>query len=72
LNPVVAAIMADAHVDQKTTMIGARWDLVRNMALKAQWDAIRGEPTSIFPYRQESAGWSGKMDVFSLTMDFVF
>ena len=36
------------------------------------WDAIRGEPTSIFPYRQESAGWSGKMDVFSLTMDFVF
>ena len=72
LNPVVAAIMADAHVDQKTTMIGARWDLVHNIALKAQWDAIRGEPTSIFPYRQESAGWSGKMDVFSLTMDFVF
>ena len=72
LNPVVATIMADAHVDQKTTIVGARWDLLRNIAFKAQWDGIRGEPTSIFPYRQESAGWSGKMDVFSLTMDFVF
>lgn len=72
LNPVVASIMADAHVDQKTTIVGARWDLLRNIALKAQWDGIRGESTSIFPYRRESAGWSGKMDVFSLTMDFVF
>ena len=72
LNPVVAMIMADAHVDQKTSIVGARWDLLRNIALKAQWDGIRGEPTSIFPYRQETAGWSGKMDVFSLTMDFVF
>lgn len=72
LNPVVAAIMADAHVDQKTSILGARWDLARNIALKVQWDAIRGEPTSIFPYRRESAAWSGKMDVFSLTMDFVF
>jgi len=72
LNPVVATIMADAHVDQKTTIVGARWDLLSNIALKAQWDGIRGEPTSIFPYRQERAGWSGKMDVFSLTMDFVF
>lgn len=72
LNPVVAAIMADAHVDQKTSILGARWDVARNIALKVQWDAIRGEPTSIFPYRRESAAWSGKMDVFSLTMDFVF
>lgn len=72
LNPIVAMIMVDAHVDQKTSIIGARWDLPSNIALKAQWDGIRGEPTSIFPYRQERAGWSGKMDVFSLTMDFVF
>lgn len=52
-------------------MIGARWDLVHNMALKAQWDAIRGEPTSIFPYRQEGR-MVRKDGCFSLTMDFVF
>ncbi len=72
LNPVVAAIMADSHADQRTSIVGARWDVVRNVALKAQWDAIRGDASSIFPYRNEQAGWKGKMDVFSLTMDFVF
>lgn len=72
LNPVVASIMADSHADQETTIVGARWDLAQNVALKAQWDAIRGEPASILPYRNETKAWSGKMDVFSLTMDFIF
>lgn len=72
LNPVVASIMADSHADQNTTMLGARWDFTRNMAIKAQWDAIRGEPASIFPYRREQAAWTGKTDVFTVTMDFVF
>ena len=72
LSPITNAIMVDAHVHQNTTIVGARWDVVRNVALKAQWDSIRGEPTSIFPYRREQAGWNGKLDVFSVTMDFVF
>ncbi len=72
LNPVVASIMADGHADQSTTTAGARWDVVRNVALKAQWDHIHGEPESIFPYRRETKAWTGKMDVFTLTMDFVF
>jgi hypothetical protein len=50
-----------------------RWDVARNIALKAQWDGIRGQASSIFPYRQDRRGnWDGKMDIFSLTMDFVF
>jgi len=67
-------IMADSHSDQKTTIVGMRWDFARNMALKAQWDAIRGETTSIFPYRNDPASgrWSGSMDVYSLTFDFIF
>lgn len=72
LNPVIDVIMADAHAHQNTTILGARWDVARNVALKAQWDGIRGEPQSIFPFRNEQPGWTGKMDVFSLTMDFVF
>lgn len=73
-NPVVARIMADSHVDQETLILGARWDVAGNLALKAQWDAIRGEKNSIFPYRNDpsSGYWAGKMDVFSLTMDFIF
>lgn len=71
---IEARIMADSHSDQKTSILGMRWDIARNMALKAQWDAIRGDSTSIFPYRSEptSGRWEGKMDVYSLTFDFIF
>lgn len=69
---VLATIMAKSHADQHTGILGVRWDVARNIALKAQWDAIRGEPKSTFPYRAETSNWSGKMDVFSVTMDFVF
>lgn len=71
---IEAKVMADSHSDQQTTLVGLRWDLARNMALKAQWDAIRGEATSIFPYRNDPATgrWSGRMDVYSLTFDFIF
>ncbi|RIX45667.1 MAG: hypothetical protein D3M94_12655 [Rhodocyclales bacterium GT-UBC] len=72
LNPVVARIMADSHVDQYTTILGVRWDVARNIALKAQWDGIHGQPDSIFPYRLETDAFKGKLDVFSVTMDFVF
>lgn len=71
--PVTAYIMSDSHSDQQTTFVGARWDVYRNVALKAQWDGIRGKASSLFPYRAENrARWSGAMDVWSLTLDFVF
>ena len=71
---IEARIMADSHAHQKTGIIGMRWNVARNMALKAQWDAIRGDAASIFPYRHEPASgrWSGKMDVYSVTFDFIF
>ena len=53
-------------------IVGARWDALTNLALKAQWDGIRGDRSSLFPYRREQADWNGRMDVFSLTMDFIF
>ncbi len=72
-SPIAAYVMQDSHSDQKTTFVGLRWDLASNLALKAQWDAIRGEPSSIFPYRRDNrAKWDGSMDVFSLALDFVF
>lgn len=72
VNSVVDQIMADAHVEQATTIVGARWDVLRNVALKAQWDGVRGAASSIFPYRREQRGWDGKMDVFSVTVDFLY
>ena len=70
---IAAYVMQDSRSDQQTTFAGMRWDVARNVALKAQWDGIRGEPSSLFPYRQDNrARWDGRMDVFSLTMDFVF
>lgn len=70
---VAAYVMQDSHADQQTTFAGMRWDVVRNMAVKAQWDGIRGDASSLFPYRQDNrARWDGRMDVFSLTLDFVF
>lgn len=72
LDALLKPIMAESYANQNTAIVGARWDVARNIALKAQWDAIRGKPESIFPFRAETPNWSGKMDVFSLTMDFVF
>lgn len=72
LNRAVAAVLADSHSDQSTLSAGVRWDVLHNVALKAQVDAIRGRPASIFPYRWEKPGWSGHTEIFSLTLDFVF
>ena len=70
---VTAYVMSDSHSDQKTTFAGLRWDVLRNVAVKAQWDGIRGDKNSYFPYRKEDrARWDGKLDVFSLTVDFIF
>lgn len=72
-SPIANYVMQDSHSDQKTSFVGMRWDVAQNIALKAQWDAIRGEPSSIFPYRRDNrAKWDGSMDVFSLALDFVF
>ncbi len=66
-------VMADSRSDQDTAFAGVRWDLARNVALKAQWDGVRGSASSLFPYRREDrAKWDGRMNVFSLSLDFVF
>lgn len=72
LNATLASTLADSHSDQHTTILGARWDFRRNLALKAQLDHVRGTPQSIFPYRGEKPGFNGNLNVLSLTLDFIF
>ena len=64
--------MVASAVDQRTYTLGMRWDVQRNVAIKAQWDAIRGTPASIFPFQNVKPGWNGRTDVVSLTLDFIF
>lgn len=65
-------LMVASAADQVTYTLGARWDLRANVALKLQWDAIRGGAGSIFPYGGSEAGWNGRTDVISTVVDFVF
>lgn len=70
---VARYVIEDSHAEQSTVFAGVRWDLARNVALKAQWDGIRGKSSSLFPYRKDDrANWDGRTDVFSLSLDFVF
>jgi hypothetical protein len=61
-----------ARADQTTYTLGTRWDLRNNMALKLQWDAIRGSAASRFPFARTDTDWNGKTDVLSIALDFVF
>lgn len=72
LNGAVGILMAGAHRDQHTTLMGARWDFTRNMDLKFQVERVRGTPSSIGLVRGANAAWNGSTDVFSLALDFMF
>lgn len=72
LNAGVAAVMRQSHVDQSTLFFGARWDVQPNVALKVQWDRVRGVPGSVAYQQGETPAWNGRTNVLSLTLDFVF
>lgn len=72
LNVAFASVMDATRADQRTYTLGARWDVKPNVALKLQWDAIRGDSRSVFPVRNEQAGWDGRTNVISVISDFVF
>ena len=72
LNAGLATSLARVHTDQHTYTLGARWDFRQDMALKAQVDMIRGTPQSIFLYPSNTSNFDGKLNVFSLALDFVF
>lgn len=72
LAALTSSMVAQSHIDQHTLTLGARWDFRANMAIKGQVDWVRGEPTSLFLFKDVSPGWDGKATVFSLALDFVF
>ncbi len=72
VNEAYESVIASSTMHQHTFTTGLRWDLQRNLALKLQWDAVRGKPRSRFLVSHPSSSWNGKTDVFSVTLDFLF
>lgn len=74
LNQGYQTTLDASGANQTTYTLGARWDVFPNIALKFQWDAIRGTEDSINPYAgaQARIGWAGRTDVISTTLDFTF
>ena len=72
VNAVTESVAARRYTDQHSYTLGGRWDVQKSLALKAQVDWIRGEPTSVFLYKNRQPGWDGNMTVVSLALDFVF
>jgi len=72
INELTASLVAQSYTDQTTYTLGGRWDLRKNLALKAQVDWVHGQPSSRFPFKTVQTDWDGRMTVFSLALDFVF
>jgi len=74
LDFTTASLIQQTQVDQHTFILGSRWDLQKNLALKAQIDVIKGDPSStfLFKFATMDKTWDGDMTVYSLALDFVF
>ncbi len=72
INARLASMLAESGMNQHTYTLGVRWDFRDDMAIKAQLDMIRGNPDSLYTFRNETPGWNGKTNVVTLTLDFVF
>jgi hypothetical protein len=64
--------LASSGADQTTYTLGARWNYCINVALKLQWDAIRGSAASKLPVVRSQPDWNGRTDVISAAVDFIF
>jgi hypothetical protein len=71
LRALVDATTVGQSTPQKTVALGIRWDAMRNVAVKAQWDSIR--PTGAGQFYGAVPGFGNKrVNVLSAAVDFVF
>lgn len=64
-----------SSVGQKTVAAGVRWDAMKNIAVKAQFDHIKPDARSSgqFVVREGKSGLNGKsVNVYSVAVDFVW
>lgn len=71
LRVYVDGATAAQSTPQKTIALGVRWDAVRNVAVKAQFDRIKTTGAGQF-YNADAGFWNKRVNVYSLAVDFVF
>ena len=72
LDSITESLVSQSYLDQHTYTLGGRWDVHKNIALKAQVDWVRGTPASLFLFKNTQPAWDGNMTVYSLALDLVF
>lgn len=75
--PLIAAYLASRSVDQRSISVGIRWDFTVNSAFKLQWSRnfVRDDAWGAFfpdSGRAPVSPAGKRLDVFNLTLDFVF
>jgi hypothetical protein len=73
LNAALNAQLAVA-AGQRTWSLGVRWDMLRNAALKAQYDRVKRDEGSTGSFGNIQPGFQsgGSANIFSVAADFVF
>lgn len=74
LNAGLIAVRQAVSYDQNSTSVGLRWDAMKNVALKAQYDRVRLGAGSNGSLTNTQAGFvqGGKVNLFTVAVDFVF
>ncbi|KOO11983.1 hypothetical protein AKJ18_26315, partial [Vibrio xuii] len=80
-NPALAQLQQGAllgidsiRIDQSTYSVGVRWDLLPNLALKAQMDHVEIDPYGYGLWATSGEGIDKSRDaqVYTLNMNFIF
>lgn len=72
LDSAVSDMLPRAEATQRTLSLGVRYDIFKNVDLKAQIDEIETFDHATFLWRNTTRTWDGGGTVFTLTLDFIF
>jgi len=68
-----AALSGQAGADQKAATLGVRWNVYKNIDLKAQYDRVKTEVGKDNFFAHQTANFPGQtVNVYSLAADFIF
>ena len=71
LSAAVQLTLAPLAAQAETIALGMRWDAMRNIAVKAQYDSIKTTGAGQF-YNPQPGFANQRVGVYSLAVDFVF
>lgn len=72
LSAAVDGFVATQYRSQKTWAMGVRWDAMRNVAVKAQFDRVKPTGPGFFINVQPGFGSGSSVNVYSVAVDTVF